>query len=206
MKLYLMIIKQLQRFFLGISICIMMILPLLLVFVPENLSEETILRLYDISHVSVFFVMFIRPLADILIRNKWIRPLVILRKGVGVLSASIVVSFIFAKLIIDPAGYVQALSTYRYWSLHNFALFAHLADISALILLITSNNLSKRLLGVSWKRIQKLSYIFFYSSSLYVLLVFNNIHLLYLMIVITVVTILAYSLNKRRKKLNSLTT
>ncbi len=202
MKRYLTTIKLLQQFFLVTSICIMVILPLVLAFVPEKLSEETILLMYDLSHITIFFVMLIRPLADIFIKSKWVRPLVILRKGVGVLSASIVVSFIFAKLIIDPVSYLQAFGTSEYWSVQNFALFAHLADISAIILLITSNNLSKRLLGSLWKRVQKLSYVYFYGSSLYVYLAFGNRHLLYSMIIITAVTVLAYALNQCRRTHN----
>lgn len=200
MKTYLNIIKQLQVFFLGISILIMLILPLILVFLPESLSEETILRIYDISHISVFLVMLIRPLADITTGVTWIRPLVILRKGVGVLAASVVISFIFSKLIVDPLGYLSAFGTVEYWSLTNFALFAHLADISAIILLITSNNLSKRLLGTWWKKVQKLSYVFFYASSLYVYLSYGKTSLLASMAIITVVTILAYFKNKKRKR------
>lgn len=142
--------------------------------------------------------MLVRPLADIFIRVKWIRPLVTLRKGVGVFSASIVASFIFSKIIIDAHGYLGALFTLPYWSLTRYALIAHLADISAIILLITSNKLSKTLLGVWWKRIQKLSYVFFYASSLYVFLSYGSISLLISMGIITDVTILAYILNKRR--------
>ncbi len=198
MRTYLHVIKIVQTIFLGTAISIMLVLPLLLVFKVEPLSEETILRLYDISHVSIFFVMLIRPLADIFMGNKWIRPLVILRKGVGVFSGSVVISFIFAKLIVSPMGYLGALSTWGYWSLQNFALLAHLADISAILLLITSNNLSKRLLGAGWKKIQKLSYVFFYASSLYVYLTFDNIHLLISMGSITAVTALAYMTNRQR--------
>lgn len=202
MKLYLTTIKLLQQVFLVVSICIMVIFPLVLAFVPEKLSDNAILNIYDLSHIAIFFVMLIRPLADIFIKSKWIRPLVILRKGVGVLSASVVVSFIFAKLIIDPVSYLQAFGTSEYWSVQNFALFAHLADISAIMLLITSNNLSKRLLGGWWKRVQKLSYVYFYGSSLYVFLTFGNNHLLYSMIIVTTVTVLAYALNQCRRTHN----
>ena len=94
MKTYLQTIKYAQNFFLGVSILIMLILPLIIVFKPELLSEKITLNLYNISHITVFFVMTIRPLADIFIQTKIIRPLGILRKGVGVLSASVVVSFI----------------------------------------------------------------------------------------------------------------
>ncbi len=203
MKTYLTTIKYLQTFFLGISIAIMLILPLILAFYPDGLSEETILQLYNISHVSVFFVMLIRPLADIFFNTKWIRPLVILRKGVGVLAASVVVSVIFSKLIMDPGGYLGAFATWDYWSLQNYALIAHLADISAILLIVTSNNLSKRLLGALWKKIQKLSYVFFYASSLYVYLTFGHVSLLFAMAIITFVTIVAYFKNKQRRALIS---
>lgn len=203
MKTYLTTIKYLQTFFLGISIAIMLILPFILAFYPNGLSEETILQLYNVSHVSVFFVMLIRPLADIFFNTKWIRPLVILRKGVGVLAASVVVSVIFSKLIIDPASYLGAFATLNYWSLKNYALIAHLADISAILLIVTSNNLSKRLLGAFWKKIQKLSYVFFYASSLYVYLTFGHVSLLVAMAIITFVTILAYFKNKQRRALIS---
>jgi DMSO/TMAO reductase YedYZ heme-binding membrane subunit len=177
----------------------MLILPLVFAFYPDGLSESTILQIYNISHISVFFVMLVRPLADIFFNTKWIRPLVILRKGVGVLAASVVVSIIFSKLIIDPGAYIGAFVTVNYWSLKNYALIAHLADISAILLIITSNNLSKRLLGTVWKKIQRLSYVFFYASSLYVYLTFGHISLLFSMAIITFVTILAFVMNKKRR-------
>lgn len=201
MRTYLTIIKYAQTFFLGISIMIMLVLPLVLVFYRDDVSEATILKLYDISHISVFFVMLIRPLADIFFTKKWIRPLVILRKGVGVLAASVVVSVIFSKLIIDAHGYLSAFGTWDYWSLTNYALIAHLADISAIALIVTSNNLSKRILGAMWKKIQRLSYVFFYASSLYVYLTFGHVSLLFSMAIITFVTILAYSKNRQRRVL-----
>ncbi len=203
MKTYMNIIKFFKEFFLGGAILIMLVLPLVLVFKSEPLSEATILRLYDISHVSIFFVMLVRPLADIFFNTKWIRPLVTLRKGVGVLSASIVMSFIFSKIIIDAKGYLGGLLTLEYWSLANYALVAHLADISAVILLITSNKLSKNILGTWWKKIQKLSYVFFYASSLYVYLTYGHISMLVSMCIITIVTTLAYFKNKQRVQANA---
>lgn len=197
MKTYLATIQFLQKFFLSISILIMLLLPLVLAFVPEMLSESTILRLYDISHMAMFLVMLVRPLADLFKEVTLIRPLVILRKGVGVFSASIVVSFIFAKIIMDPVGFFTSLSTKAYWPLEHFAVLGHLADISAIILLITSNNFSKKVLGGMWKKIQKLSYVFFYASSFYVYLSYGNMSVLYSIIIITSITLLAYLRNRQ---------
>ena len=198
MKAYFKIIKYLQEILLVISIAIIIVLPTMIVFYPEIIRGDLTQKLYDISHIFIFFVMMIRPLADIFIRNKWIRPLVILRKGMGVLSASIIVSFIIAKLMIDPMAYFNSIGTVGYWSFTNYAIFAHLADLTAIILIVTSNNLSKRLLGNLWKNVQKLSYIYFYGGSLYVYLSYKSINILFSLILVTLVTYLAFIMNKRR--------
>jgi DMSO/TMAO reductase YedYZ heme-binding membrane subunit len=205
MKKYIRSIQFFQKFSLGISLLILFTLPLLIVFYPESLSEQTILRLYDISHITVFFVMIIRPAADIFTKSKIIRPLVILRKGVGVLSASVIVSFILAKIIVDPSGYFVSLVTQEYWSFENLAVLAHLGDMSALLLLVTSNSLSKKLLGVWWKRIQRLSYVYFYASSLYVFFMFNDTIILLSMFIVTAFTCGAYVKNEARRNLSTQT-
>lgn len=199
MKTYFLIIKLSQNLLLGISIIILTILPGILLLYPDTLDKNL---LYLLAHTSLFLVMIIRPLADLFSQTNLVRPLVILRKGMGVFSASIIVSFIITKIILDPSGYLASLGTVDYWSLDNFSLFAHLADISAVLLLITSNNLSKKLLGSNWKRIQKLSYVYFYGSGLYVFLTQQDYLVLIYLIVVTHLTILAY----RKNRLKQLTT
>ncbi len=206
MKNYFNTIKYLQEILLIVSIIIMMVLPLLIVFYPNIITGDVTMNLYSVSHLFLFFVMLIRPLSDIFTNIKWLRPLVILRKGTGVISASIIVSFILAKLMIDTSGYISSLSTYKYWSFTNYALLAHLADISAVILIVTSNNLSKRILGSWWKKIQQLSYIYFYASVLYVYLSYHDINLLYILIIITSITYIASVRNKKRLIQNNIST
>lgn len=201
MKIYLKFIKQSQRVLLAVSILTMAILPLLLVFRADSLSDAAIQNLYAVSHVFLLFVMTIRPLADIFIENRWLRPLVILRKGAGVMSAAIAVSFLFAKLIVDPLGYLGSIGTLQYWSMWNYAVLAHMADISAVILIATSNNLSKKLLDGWWKKIQKLSYVYFYGSAFYVFLSYGDTALLVAMIMVTALTLLAYFENRERRQL-----
>lgn len=198
MKTYFQTIKYTQESLLFISVVVLMALPLVIVFHPDIITTDVTTNLYLVAHIFLFFVMSIRPLADIFMKVKWLRPLVILRKGTGVISASIIVSFILAKLMVDPVSYLGSLATLKYWSLVNYAILAHLADISAVILLITSNNLSKRILGSWWKKIQQLSYVYFYGSVLYVYLSYKNIYLLYALIIISLITYYASVLNKRR--------
>jgi len=204
MKKYLTTIKYTQEILLVISVATLLILPLLMVFSPETISSSASQTLFSISHWFLLFVMIVRPLADIFMNTKWIRPLVILRKGTGVLSASIIVSFILAKLMIDPYAYLATIGTVNYWSMVNYALFAHIADISAVILLITSNNFSKRILGDWWKKIQKLSYVYFYGSTLYVFLSYNNTETLIAILLVTIITYIAFIKNRTRLEQNTL--
>jgi len=197
MKTYFRIIASLQNILLGVSVAILALLPGTLVLYPDAVSLP-ILFMY--AHTSLFLVMIIRPLADIFRSSRVIRPLVILRKGVGVFSASLIVSLIITKYILDPGGSFISMWSADYWTLQNLTLFAHLADLSALLLLITSNNFSKKLLGANWKRIQKLSYVYFYGSGLYVYgMLGDNLVGAYLFIV-TLLTIIAYFINRTKRR------
>lgn len=201
MKNYFKTIQISQKIFLAVSILLMLILPILIVFKPSLISSKVIEFLYNVSHITVFFVMIIRPLADIFTNSNKIRPLVILRKGAGVFSASIIMSFILAKIIMSPSGYFLSIFTLQYWSFYNFAILAHIADISAILLIITSNNFSKRILGNRWKIIQKLSYPYFYSSALYVFLISNKYSMLISIFIVTILTMIAYIKNKNKKQI-----
>lgn len=198
MRTYLKTIQITQKIVLGISIFLLLALPLIIVFTPDLLSDNGVLFMYDLSHIFVFLVMIVRPLADIFTRTKLIRPLVILRKSFGVFSASLIVSFILSKIIINPTAYFSSFLTLKYWSLAHYSLLAHIADISAIILLITSNNFSKRILGSWWKKIQKLSYPYFYASALYVFLISGHVSMLISMFIITALTMLAYVKNQAK--------
>jgi len=204
MKTYIQTIQILQKLLISLSIFILLTIPILISFLPELFSNGNYDYLYLASHISLFLVMLVRPLADIVDRLKQdgsrnlIRPLVILRKGLGIFSASIIVSFMLSKIIINPYEFFSSFLTYKYWSLINYALLAHLADISAIALLVTSNNLSKKILGGWWKKIQKLAYVYFYASSLYVFLSYGDIKMAYFISTITTTTFLAFIINSKK--------
>ena len=194
MKRYFTLIKNTQELLLAISIVLLASMPNILIL-TDWITDERTAALYLVANLSLFFVMTVRPLADLLTGVKWLRPLVILRKGMGVLSASIIVAFIAAKVLVDPVGYLSNWATFDYWSIADFALFAHAADLSAILLLVTSNNLSKRLLGPNWKRLQRLSYVYFYGSSIYLLFVFGDVTMLWYLAIVTFLTVFAWARN-----------
>lgn len=197
MKTYFRIIASLQNILLGVSVAILALLPGVLVLYPDTISLPV---LFMFAHTSLFLVMIIRPFADIFRSSRVIRPLVILRKGVGVFSASLIVSLIITKYILDPGGSFTSMWSADYWTLQNLTLFAHLADFSAILLLITSNNFSKKLLGTNWKRIQKLSYVYFYGSGLYVYGMLGDSLVGAYLLIVTLLTIIAYFINRAKKR------
>ncbi len=191
------IIKIIQNFVLFISLVILSFLPLMVAFGDNTfLSTNT---WYTISSLAVFLVMLIRPLSDIFPEIKILRKLVILRKSFGVLSASIVVAFMLGKIISPNSHYLSSIFTVEYWSIKNYAIFAHLGDITGFILLITSNNLSITLLKRNWKRIQKLAYVYFYSGAIYKILISGSRTSLVAIIIITTVVIWAFILNRKKE-------
>jgi DMSO/TMAO reductase YedYZ heme-binding membrane subunit len=147
MKYYLKGIKYLQKILIFLSVLILLVvLPPLIAFNPDLMTDNFRQLLFDISFWSVFFVMMIRPLADLLPRKIPVRPLVILRKSFGILSASVVVMFLISR-VISQEGYLLNYFDWEFWFSGNYKYLARIGDITAVILLITSNNFSKRILG-----------------------------------------------------------
>jgi len=192
------LLNTVQSVFLGASLTMLAVLPLWFAFGSENFVIQNLL--YQISFWSVFFVMLIRPLADIFYKQQWLRRLVVLRKGVGIFSASIIVGFMIGRVISPDIAYLASIFTKRYWSLDGGLLFAHLGDITGFILLLVSNNMSMVLLKKNWKRIQKLAYIYFYTGAMYEMYVIDSKFPWVAIIIVTLAVGIAFFVNRAVKK------
>ena len=119
---------------------------------------------YIIGWYSVVLVMAVRPLADIFPKYKILRQLCLLRRSFGILSAMIIVTLLFDIWIWNPSSFLGFFSpiNWYWWD----PLTARLSEATAIILLVTSNNFSQKKLGKNWKRIQRLSYIYFITGGL----------------------------------------
>jgi DMSO/TMAO reductase YedYZ heme-binding membrane subunit len=190
------ILRIFQNIIIGLSLFILAYLPLFSGF--GDIDSAIVSVLYRISFLAVFFVMMIRPLADIFSSQQWLRKLVVLRKGFGILSASIIVGFMIGDIITPQSQYLMSIFTTEFWSFENYMFFAHLGDITGLILLLTSNNLSMILLKKNWKRIQKLAYVYFYAGGIYEFLASNNIFALVAMVAVAIVVVIAFIINHKK--------
>jgi DMSO/TMAO reductase YedYZ heme-binding membrane subunit len=195
-KKYFDAIDFIQDTLLGLSLALLVILPVTLSYVPEFIPGSFMTFLYEISLFAVFLVMSVRPLADVFPQVSWLRPLVILRKGFGVFSASIIVSFMLSKFMVDGWSYFATFFSASHWTLHGFKILAPLGDISALILLITSNKYSKRILKKNWKRVQKLAYVYFYAGALYEYLVLDQQFALSFAFIALALSVLAFVMKR----------
>lgn len=156
--------------------------------------------LWDISLIAVATLMCIRPLNDIFPNLKMYRFLT-LRKNLGILSAMVVVSYGIIHYIEIYPDFFQIYFSLAYWSFKNNLFWAHLGEITGLILLITSNRLSVRILKTNWKRIQRLSYVYFFPGAWYVFSTLGKTYALICIIVVFELTLFAYLKKRLNKKL-----
>lgn len=115
--------------------------------------------MFDVSWWSVIFVMAIRPLADLFPKLWFLNKLVSLRKAFWILSSSIIVVNLIWPMILDLSKFISYFSSIKWWIY--YPLISRISEITAVILLITSNNFSQKNLWIWWKRIQRSSYFYF---------------------------------------------
>lgn len=135
---------------------------------------------WDIAWWSVTLLMIIRPFADLFPKYLILRRVVILRKWLGILSSAIILSHLYLNYSMYAQNFWMTIGQYfapyltvAKWQWMN--IFARLSEITALLLFITSNNISQKLLWVWWKRIQKLTYVYFVAAGIYIASFGNDI-------------------------------
>jgi DMSO/TMAO reductase YedYZ heme-binding membrane subunit len=199
-KAYFTFIEYLQQSLLSFSFLLIITLSVVAAYFPDLITGAPTAFLFEVSLFAAFLVLGIRPLADLFPNVAWLRPLVILRKGFGVFSSSIIVAFIFGNIMADAAGYFSSFFSLRHWSFEDYHILAPLADVSALILLVTSNKFSKRVLGPNWKRIQKLAYVYFYAGAFYEYLVLKVDFALWLALIVLFLSFCAFVFKRLPKE------
>jgi len=157
---------------------------------------------FVLSFFAAVLVMMVRPLADIT-GAIWLRRLVLLRKGFGILSASIIAGIMVSKILAPDSTYLSMMFSFQFFSFTNYAFFAHVGDITGFILLVTSNTFSQRLLKQNWKRIQRLSYPYFYAGGIYEAFALGNAFALGALILVTLVTAFAWWQKANRREQQS---
>lgn len=120
-----------------------------------------------------------------------------LRQGLGIMSSMIVVTMLAYTAYSAQGDFLMKYTDPAHWSLTGFALFSRLSEITAVILLITSNRLSQRVLGKWRKKLHKIAYIYFYAAGIYIVSL-GKIEALWSMVFITLLLVMASIRNKYR--------
>lgn len=116
----------------------------------------------------LLFVIFIRPLADILPKLGIFRTITILRKELGILAGVFILThgigfFLKQKLFIIPAIF-QA----EYWDFGSYLAWGATGFFLTLIIILTSNRFAIKSLGKYWKPIQRLTYLLFIVAAIHI--------------------------------------
>ena len=146
---------------------------------------------WDISLYTVFILMCIRPLND-LFPSLQMYKFMPLRKHLGILSSIIVVTFAVIHYVSIWDTFLVEYFSVAYWSFSNGLFFAHMGELTGLILLLTSNMFSMKLLKQNWKKVQKLSYVYFFSGALYVFMAFGKVFGFIAILIVFELTLAAY--------------
>jgi DMSO/TMAO reductase YedYZ heme-binding membrane subunit len=139
-------------------------------------------------------IMLVRPLANVFPKIRLFMALVPLRKELGILCASMVLAHGVGFYLSINEPIIAGFFDWTYWTFDDNQGYAHVGAILAIILLITSNTWSQKILKRNWKRIQYLAYAFFLTGGIHAVLAKGDDHLFYLaeMIIVWIVWMLAY--------------
>ncbi len=192
-------ILRLQEIFIGMGLGFLVALPFFGALFDGTLVNQYQGPLFILSFFAAFLVMSVRPLADIT-GYDGLKRLVILRKGLGILSAAIIVGIALGKIFLPGSTYLEMLFSPAFFSFAHYAFFAHMGDVAGFILLVTSNTFSQRLLRQNWKRIQHLSYVYFFAAGIYEAFPLGNGFALFALVLVSILTILAWQIKAHRRE------
>lgn len=118
--------------------------------------------LLSLSWWAVLFVMYIRPLSQLFPKLGILKTLATQRKSFWIISSIIIFVMFFNSYLTDYSSFITYFESSK-WNWF-YPILSRLSEITAIILLFTSNNFSQKKLWIWWKRIQRTSYIYFLSG------------------------------------------
>jgi DMSO/TMAO reductase YedYZ heme-binding membrane subunit len=116
-------------------------------------------------------IMLIRPLADILPGIGLLRSLVPLRKEFGIFCGLSILVHSYAFFAYRDLNILTTVFSAESWSLDNPLTWGLLGLFAVIPLLLTSNQLSIKLLRRQWKNVQRLAYPLFFFAAAHIILI-----------------------------------
>ncbi|EKD30039.1 MAG: hypothetical protein ACD_78C00176G0001 [uncultured bacterium (gcode 4)] len=118
-------------------------------------------EIWDLGWYCLLFIVFSRPLSDVLPKLGILKKFVALRKEIWIISWIFIVAHWLWFFLASKISVFTGLSSGDYYNLTNLFGWGMIGMYIGIILTITSNKFSKKLLGRNWKRLQRFTYLFF---------------------------------------------
>ena len=134
------------------------ILPITLLILAFGKTErEVFTKLGNTSLILLSLIVFIKPLA-VIFKKKFLWNIVSLRRELGVAN--------FWTFFFHFTGlyYVNSLTPRAIFNPDYFIFWGAMAGIGMIILSVSANNFSTRLLKKNWKRLHYLAYLIFLAA------------------------------------------
>jgi CDP-4-dehydro-6-deoxyglucose reductase len=131
----------------------------------------------------MFAVMLIRPLSNIVPDFGILKTFVSTRRQFGILSAVLLLNHGIGFFLSQKISILSIFTNPMFLDYKQIFFWGILGLICASPALITSNNLSMKILKRNWKRIQKLAYLFFIFGAIHIYLIGEKDVLIYVAII-----------------------
>lgn len=166
------------------------ILALSLFWINAVIEPQSYKQFWEFAWRLLIIILFTRPLMNIFPKCKIFKYAVLLRREIWILMWIFVIAhgvwyFISHNL---PLSDIYSL---RLWDLSWYLWWWMLAGLLTIILTITSNNFSNRLLWKNWKNIQRLSYPMFLFAAIHIAMI-HNWQLLYSVLITVISYVLVF--------------
>ena len=116
-------------------------------------------------------VLSTRPLADIFPDLRILRTLIAFRREFGIFSGMMIFAHFIGFLLAGNIPFFSIFKESMYWDYKVFLLWGILGLTVAVIVLMTSNNFSMRILKGWWKVIQRFSYLFLLFGGIHIMMI-----------------------------------
>lgn len=127
---------------------------------------------WEVAMIAATFTLVIRPIYDLFPQSDILRELLKWRKGIGLISSGIVISFWLGRNVslVNPSVFWDYFSANK-WSLSMENLLERTTEITAWTLFLISNKWMVLHANRLWRRLQKLAYVYFLSAALLLTLI-----------------------------------
>jgi DMSO/TMAO reductase YedYZ heme-binding membrane subunit len=136
---------------------------ILIIFYPKYYVE-----IWDFGWYCLLLIVFSRPLRDVLPKLGILKKIVALRKEIWIISWIFITAHWLWFFLNSKISLLVWLTSLDFYNLTNLFGWWMIWMYIWIILTLTSNKFSQKFLGKNWKRLQRLTYLFFIFGAIHI--------------------------------------